>query len=212
MTHSSSKGLRTALVVAALNLCWTGSASANAPSLHGRPLSISTRASLLLDLPGDATERTEGDLAPLVGYPDAKTRGAERDLRWLAPGAPSDVTRTDATRVHRGRILLASGIPALIAGPLAIAWSRPTKKDQCYLEGDTTRPILITGVALTAVGFGLSLGGIASLVRASKEARHARKSRQSRIRVAFAATGAALLSSVMLVGVGTANMLGCYSS
>ena len=123
-----------------------------------------------------------------------------------------EVTDEERDRVHRGRIMLATGIPAAIAGPLAITWSRPRKEDNCYLSTDNLRPTRLTGVTLTAVGFGVTLGGIVALVRSTRAAREERKSRRSRIRIAFAATGATLLSSLLLVGVGTGNMVTCYSS
>jgi hypothetical protein len=153
------------------------------------------------------------DLA-LVPLPDADpTIGSgEAELRFVGTPISGPVTPEDARRVHRGRLLLAMGVPALVAGTLGIAWSQPAKRGNCYSDSDTMRGTLITGTILATLGLGATTAGIVSLVRASKAARDAPKSRKSRRRIAGGATGAILLSTILVAGIGAGDSIGCYSS
>jgi hypothetical protein len=155
----------------------------------------------------------ELDLA-FVSLPgaDPTVGPGDTELHLVGTPNPDPVTPEDARRAHRGRLLLAMGVPALVAGTLGIVWSQPAKRGNCYSDSDTMRGTLITGTIVATLGLGATTAGIVSLVRASKAARDAPKSKKSRRRIAGGATGAILLSIILVVGVGAGDSIGCYSS
>jgi MFS family permease len=113
------------------------------------------------------------------------------------PSAPADeVAPKDARQVRRGRLLLASGIPALALGLAGVAYATAAKCDD---PTPGMRGTLIGGSVLSGVGLGLSTAGFAALFRAPRSARREPKSRKARGQIAGAAIGAVLAGSFVLV-------------
>lgn len=126
-------------------------------------------------------------------------RNEERGRNWLAPDAPSDIPRAEADRMHRGGILLATGIPAVLAGTLALSLTSGSGCGSAGFRG--------AGASFLLVGAGLSAGGIVALVRTPKRVRRAPKSSKHRGRMALAAIGSTLLSGGV---VGSAGLGGLF--
>ena len=143
---------------------------------------------------------------------EALSISEEVELKWVRPTKPDTVTRVDERRALRGRLLLATGLPPLVLGALLTGFSRPAQDDDCYLSGDTLRTSTAAGLSMTIVGGGLSIGGIVALLRASKAARAAPKSRKARGVLAASALGSIAASSIIFGLVGMRDLVTCWTS
>ncbi|MEM8609105.1 MAG: hypothetical protein AAGF92_18520 [Myxococcota bacterium] len=129
-----------------------------------------------------------------------KRREARTRPDWLVLEDPDSVTKEDANRVHRGGMLLAAGIPATIAGAIAVGFGAG---DECA-EG-----FVGAGATMATIGMGLNIGGIVALARASKKARRAKRSNKHITRMSGMAAGSAIASTLLIVGPGIGRLFGC---
>ena len=138
-------------------------------------------------------------------YPD-------ETLRWVVVDDDSPITREDETRAHRGKLLLATGIPPLAMSTFPLAFGIIGTRDDCYSSSVTMAPSLVTGALLAAVGAGLTFGGAGLLSRSSRDARKAKRSKRARIRLGLATATSTLLSMGFAAAVTGVNSASCFSS
>lgn len=119
-------------------------------------------------------------------------------------GRPAGVSK-----VHRARLGLALGIPFTVSGAAALAFGA---KGKCYDEQDKMKATLIAGGILLSAGIALDVPSIMGLVRASKQAKDAPKTRQQRRQLIGAAIGGTLLGASVPAVLGTGEWLVCGSS
>lgn len=125
---------------------------------------------------------------------------------------PSSVTPREERRVLRGRLLLATGVPLLVWGSILTGLARPARDDVCHERNDRPRFTTASGLSMVSLGGGLSIGGIVALVRTSKAARAAPKSRKARLGLTGAAFGS-IVASTVIFGFGFADfVVNCLSS
>jgi hypothetical protein len=190
-------------------------------SSSGMPSTSSIRFLAVLLLVGVASVTPARSASADVPFPvalrhsllatEALTISEEVELKWVRPTRPDSVTRADEGRAMRGRLLLATGLPPLVLGAILTGFSRPAQDDNCYLSNDTLRTSTAAGLSMTIVGGGLSIGGIVALLRASKAARAAPKSRKARGVLAAAALGS-IAASTIIFGFGMGDLVTCWSS
>jgi hypothetical protein len=112
----------------------------------------------------------------------------------------------------RGRLLLATGVPLLVWGSILTGLARPARDDVCHESNEGPRFTTASGLSMVSLGGGLSIGGIVALVRTSKAARAAPKSRKARLGLFGAALGS-IAASTIIFGFGLADfVVNCLSS
>ena len=172
--------------------------------------SLSTGAQTVFPNPDDKSFVVGVDLGKTLPFEKTQTaaREAARLLVEAAPlPSPSSIapspaiTPKDSERVRRGRILLSSGVPLMVVGAAGLAWGITA---ECHQPNDNLEAVTALGGVTGGIGFGLTTGGLVSLLRASKAARKAPEpSAQRRRRILAASlTSVASVLVVGLVGVG----------
>lgn len=136
--------------------------------------------------------------------------GRPKRTKDAAPpaGVSKDDWENDLQKARSGRLFLAVGLPMALAGSAGIATGFAV---ECYQPTDRADGALVTGLAIGSIGLGLSAGGIANLVQASREARKAPKDRRQRRALITGATLSSFLSAVVVTTVSMGSAVGCVS-
>jgi hypothetical protein len=124
-------------------------------------------------------------------------------------GVSEDDWEKEVQLAHSGRVRLGVGLPMALAGVAGIAVG---VKADCYQPNDRAVGALVSGIAFTSIGAGISTAGIVSLVQASKDARKAPKSKRQRRGLIVGATLSSFLSAVVMTTVSLGSVVGCSSS
>jgi hypothetical protein len=113
---------------------------------------------------------------------------------------------SDVSDVKRGRLLLAAGLPSLVAGAAMLGTGLGAK---CYDEGENPMVSLGLGAAFASIGLGLSIPAIVKLSRAPKAAKDHPRSRREQKRLVRVASVMTALSVAVGVAWPTFEVVAC---